>query len=61
MSDEKVWKRISEVPPPVGVVIQTKVSNSCGTSVEQELVFDDPLWFFPDHSMYVYYTPTHWR
>ena len=19
------------------------------------------LWFFPDGSMYVYYTPTHWR
>lgn len=22
---------------------------------------DKNLWFLPDGSMYVYYTPTHWR
>lgn len=28
---------------------------------ERELVFQSNLWFLPDRSMYVYFTPVFWR
>jgi hypothetical protein len=55
------WISVEDRVPPVGVVIETKVDRGNGVTNEQKLVFDNPLWFFPDHSMYVYYQPTHWR
>jgi hypothetical protein len=55
-----MWKKITDEQPPKGKVIKTKVEDENGVRNEQELVFDNNLWWFPDRSMYVYYTPTHW-
>lgn len=29
--------------------------------IEQTLVYERGLWWFPDRSMYVYFTPALWR
>lgn len=39
----------------------TKIDDECGVRNEQTLIRKGNLWFFPDESMYVYYTPTHWK
>jgi hypothetical protein len=46
--------------PPEGVVVLTKVHDAHGARNEQPLKRIGGLWFYPDGSMYVYYTPTHW-
>jgi len=46
---------------PQGVVVETKIEDEDGVRNETDLVLKGNLWFFPDGSMYVYYTPTHWR
>lgn len=59
-SEERAWEPISTAPQ--GVVVETCID--AGTDKqrnEQKLIRDRNLWFFPDRSMYVYYTPTHWR
>lgn len=35
--------------------------NKKGRRNEQKMKRRENLWFLPDDSMYVYYTPTHWR
>lgn len=55
----KDWNSIGSAPE--GVVVNTKIDDGRGVRNEQELVRRGRLWFFPDFSMYVYYTPTHWR
>jgi hypothetical protein len=56
------WRRITTDPPPEGVVVMTKIDDEYGSRNEQSLVLlrKHGLWFTPDRSMYVYYTPTHW-
>lgn len=54
------WKKITEEHPPTKRVIKTKISDKSGDRNEQELIYDSGLWWFPDKSMCVYYTPTHW-
>lgn len=58
MSD---WKKISEQLPPEETVVETKIDDGNGCRNVQKLKRRGRLWFFPDDSMYVYYTPTHWR
>lgn len=53
------WQPIESAPSHV--VIETKVDDADGVRNEQRLVRVGNLWFFEDMSMYVYYTPTHWR
>ena len=55
-----MWKLITEENPPKGRVIKTKIDDANGVRNEQELKWDGRLWWIPDGSMYVYYTPTHW-
>ena len=55
-----MWKSISEVTPPMNQVIKTKIDDANGARNEQELKWDGKLWWLPDGSTYVYYTPTHW-
>lgn len=45
---------------PEGVVVLTKISDRSGDRNEQRLQRKGRLWFVPDGSMYVYYTPTHY-
>lgn len=54
------WKLVSEEHPPINKILKTKIEDKDGVRNEQELKFDGKLWWFPDGSMYVYYTPTHW-
>lgn len=53
------WNAIATAPE--GVEVLTKVEDEAGIRNEQPLVRKGRLWLFPDMSMYVYYTPTHWK
>ncbi len=55
------WMPMTVAIPTDGVVVETKIDDAKGPRNEQKLVKQGRLWFFPDRSMYVYYTPTHWR
>jgi hypothetical protein len=51
------WVPVARELPDEGVVVQTKSPGG----MEQDLKRMSNLWFFPDGSMYVYYTPEFWR
>lgn len=55
------WIPRREQLPPEGEVVETKIDDSKGERNIQTLRRRGFLWYFPDDSMYVYYTPTHWR
>ncbi|HWV44162.1 hypothetical protein [Pseudorhodoplanes sp.] len=46
---------------PEGEIVMTKIDDEHGSRNEQTLIRKGRLWWTPDRSMYVYYTPTHWR
>lgn len=56
-----MWFSTADKLPPVGVVVETKVDDADGIRNIQKLKRNGNLWWHPDGSMYVYYTPTHWR
>lgn len=39
----------------------TEVVGISMGGIEQDFYYTEGLWFFPDRSMYVYYTPVFWR
>ena len=49
------WRNVANDPPPDGQVVQ--VFNNEGAMLKRS----GNLWFLPDGSMYVYYTPEWWR
>lgn len=60
-----VWQPIETAPE--GVETWTKIDDADGERNVQTLVKRTripgetrPLWWAPDGTMYVYYTPTHW-
>jgi hypothetical protein len=55
------WIKCSETLPAEEVEVETKIDDADGCRNVQSLKRKGRLWFFPDMSMYVYYTPTHWR
>lgn len=55
------WIDVKHQLPENGVVVKTKIDDQKGVRNEQNLKRSGNLWFFPDGSMYVYYTPTHWK
>ena len=55
------WIPCSVTLPPNGVPVRTKIDDACGVRNEQVLVLKGKLWFHQDLTMYVYYTPTHWK
>lgn len=57
MNDD--WKCISEAPE--GVVLETRISDEHGERNIATLIKRGRLWYTMDESMYVYYTPTHFR
>lgn len=59
--NERIWILCDDELPPDGIIVETKIDNERGVRNEQMLLRQGRLWFFPDRSMYVYYTPTHWR
>lgn len=60
MKTEK-WNECSVKLPPNGLPVETMISDERGERNKQVLVRQNRLWFLEDKSMYVYYTPTHWR
>ncbi len=57
MSD---WIKCSNLLPPNGELVMTKIEDEGGTRNVQPLRRKGALWFVADGSVYVYYTPTHW-
>ena len=57
---QKQWIETSSALPKDGIVVDTKLDDANGLRNEQTLKRQGNLWFYPDGSMYVYYTPTHW-
>jgi hypothetical protein len=55
------WIPTALKEPPQNEVVETKIDDKKGVRNEQRLKLLNRLWVFPDGSMYVYYTPTHWR
>lgn len=53
------WKTADSAPEHV--VVDTKIHDDDGERNVQRLMRRGNLWWFPDGSMYVYYTPTHWK
>ena len=60
MSENRYWERTDNKLPPEGIIVDTRICDIGGARNEQPLKRQGGLWFFPDDSMYVYYTPTHW-
>ena len=58
---KNTWVKVSKQLPPEKEVVITKIDDNQGCRNVQELYRRKNLWFLPDGSMYVYYTPTHWR
>lgn len=61
LSIEEKWMETKNVLPENQLVVETKIVDGKGERNVQQLKRRNSLWFFPDGSMYVYYTPTHWR
>lgn len=55
------WIKTAEELPPEHEVVETKIDDGKGCRNVGRLYRYKGLWFLPDGSMYVYYTPTHWR
>jgi hypothetical protein len=55
------WISINSALPDDGEIVETKIDDHRGCRNEQQLKRQGNLWFTPDCSMYVYYTPTHWK
>lgn len=55
------WIRTADRLPENGTVVDTKIDTAGVARNKQRLKRSGALWFFEDGSMYVYYTPTHWR
>ena len=53
------WMPIESAPE--GTIVATKIDDENGCRNQQLLRRKGRLWWFTDGSMYVYYTPTHWR
>ncbi len=55
------WIATAEQLPPENQVVYTKIDDENGIRNETQLIFYKNLWWLPDKSIYVYYTPTHWK
>jgi hypothetical protein len=55
-----MWTEITKDKPEQGVIVNTKIIDEHGERNEAKLKRQNNLWFLPDGSMYVYYTPTHY-
>ena len=55
------WIPVTQEAPPRDVTVETKIDDGRGVRNQTTLKLHRNLWFFPDMSMYVYYSPTHWR
>ena len=56
-----MWNKTSDFLPLEGKIVDTKIDDENGIRNEQKLIYDKKLWWTTDKSIYVYYTPTHWK
>lgn len=61
MKMSETWISCQDELPPEGEDVLTKIDDANGCRNEQRLKRKGRLWFFTDMSVYVYYTPTHWK
>lgn len=54
---ERDWRVITDAAPPSGDVVEVLTPGGD----ERPLKRSGRMWFLPDGSMYVYFTPTAWR
>jgi hypothetical protein len=59
--NETPWISVSDQPPPPDTTVETKIDDKDGCRNVTRLMLIGRMWYVPDGSMYVYYTPTHWR
>jgi hypothetical protein len=57
----KEWIKCLDRLPKEGLIVETKIDDYDGVRNEQDLKIIGSLWWFTDNSMYIYYSPTHWR
>lgn len=55
------WIPLATALPDNNIVVQTKIHDWRGSRNEQPLKRNGNLWFCASGSIYVYYTPTHWK
>lgn len=55
------WIAVADRLPEEHKPVFTKIDDEAGCRNEAMLYRDGRLWFVPGGSVYVYYTPTHWR
>lgn len=60
-TEQRGWTRMVDRLPPNDAVVETKIDDASGMRNVAMLRRYKNLWFVPDRSSYVYYTPTHWR
>ncbi len=51
------WNMTVNTQPDDNTLCDTLSENG----LQQELMYYKGLWFYPDKSMYVYYTPKFWK
>lgn len=59
MTEDRRWHPIASAPE--NVLVETKIDDEDGERNVRKMRRQGRLWFVADNSMYVYYTPTHWR
>jgi len=52
------WTYTADCQPPENVLLEVLQSD---LKTQSKLIRDGRLYWLPDRSMYVYYTPTMWR
>ena len=54
------WIKVSDRLPPENKIVPTKIDEGGNVRNKAKLVRKGTLWWLPDESIYVYFTPTHW-
>ena len=54
------WINCKDKLPNDFTIVKTKIDDEHGIRNEQYLKKCGNLWFIPNGSIYVYYSPTHW-
>ena len=55
------WTYCGDALPPPDTDVETKIDDGKGVRNVCPLRRHNNLWWFTDMSMYIYYSPTHWR
>jgi hypothetical protein len=55
------WIPVTSIKPIENRLVETKIDDRNGCRNVATLKYGKNMWWHPDMSMYVYYTPTHWR